>query len=85
MSVEEGEIRAVIRAIRPAGDYTARDLRVLTAEALERAHGRALDEVEARDVERVVSRWFSEMCMAEALDALEAEERAAQARSKPPA
>ncbi len=75
MSVDEREIRAVIAAVRPAGDYTASDLRVATTTAFERTLGRPLDAPEAREVERVVSRWFSEMCLAEAFEQLEAEEK----------
>lgn len=74
MSIDEREIRAVIAAVRPAGDYTASDLRVATTASFERLLGRSLDASEAREVERVVSRWFSEMCLAEAFAQLEAEE-----------
>ncbi|MFO0711158.1 MAG: hypothetical protein U0353_15020 [Sandaracinus sp.] len=82
MSVEERHIRDVIRTVRPSSDHTARELCVATLGAMERALGRSLEAHEVREVERVVSRWFSERCMAEALDELEAEERATEARRR---
>ncbi len=84
MTIDEAAIREAICAARPSGDYTAADLRVATTGAIERALGRALEAPEAGEVERVVSRWFSEMCMAEALEAIEAEEREAEARRSKP-
>ncbi|MFO0652270.1 MAG: hypothetical protein U0326_38985 [Polyangiales bacterium] len=74
MTVDEREIRAVICAVRPAGDYTADDLRVATTAAFEGTLGRPLDAPEAAEVARVVSQWFSEMCLAEAFAQLEAGE-----------
>ncbi len=84
MSLTELEIRSVIGASRPEGDCTSEALSAATAVSLERTLGRPLDEPEALEVRRVVSRWFSEMCLAEALAALEADELEAEAkRSKP--
>lgn len=84
MPLTEHEIRSVIGASRPEGDYTSEALSGATVATLERALGRPLDEPETLEVRRVVSRWFSEMCLAEAFAALEADELEAEAKRSTP-
>lgn len=69
--MDEGEILSALLASRPEGDFCQRDLLAATTTALQRSLRRALDAEEEAVVARVVSRWFSGMCVARAMQLME--------------